>query len=124
MAPTGALEQRHGAIAILNVGRVHEEFERPSVGIDHGMAFTAHHLLSRIVAAGPACFGCLHALTVDHRCRRGWLPADPHPVELYQMMVEPLERGGVAQFIEPSIHRTPRRKLSGRKRQGHPARST
>ena len=49
-------------------------------------------------------------LAVDHGRRRRRLPADPHPVELHQMVVEPLEGGGVAQLGKPAVHRAPRRK--------------
>ena len=62
------LEQRHGAIAVLDVGGMHEEFERATTGIDHGIALTAHDLLARVIPAWASSLGGLHALAVDHRC--------------------------------------------------------
>ena len=51
MPQSRLLEQWHRAVAILHIGRVDEQCERTSVGIDHGVALAPHHLLARVVAA-------------------------------------------------------------------------
>ena len=52
------LEQRHGAIAVLHIGRVDEQLERAPVGIHHGMALAPHHLLANLRAAGLEIHFC------------------------------------------------------------------
>ena len=37
MPPPRLLEQRHRAVAILHISRVDQQFERASIGVDHGM---------------------------------------------------------------------------------------
>jgi hypothetical protein len=72
-----------GTVAVLDIGFMHEEFERAAVRIDHGVPLAPHALLAGIVAARSTGFGRLHALAVDHRGGRRRLAVEPHPVELH-----------------------------------------
>ena len=48
VASARRLEQRHRTVAVLHVGRVDEQAERSTIGVDHGVALAAKDLLRRI----------------------------------------------------------------------------
>lgn len=97
------LQQGHGAVAVLNRGRVRLEYERPTVGVDHRMPLAALDLLAGVVTARAAGLGALHALAVDHRRRRACLAPGPLAVAHQQVMIDGREQAAVAQADEPAI---------------------
>lgn len=38
-------EQRHRAVTVLNVGTMNPQFERTTIGVDHGVSLAVHDLL-------------------------------------------------------------------------------
>src|ERR1700683_1172669 len=50
------LKQRHGAVAVLNGGRMNLQRERPSVGVDQRVTLAAFDLFSGVEAARPPAF--------------------------------------------------------------------
>ena len=71
--PMRVLEQRQGAVAILDRSSMGLEHKCPSIGIDESMTFAALHLLAGIMAAWPAGLGGLDTLAVEHSRRRASL---------------------------------------------------
>ena len=68
-------------------------------------------LLAGIIPARPAGFGRLHALAVDHACRRTGLPPDPLSIGHHQSVVDPFEAALVPERGEPAIDRLPGRQV-------------
>lgn len=68
----------HGAIAVLHVGRMDEQFERSTIGIDHGMTLSPFDLLSRAVTARTTGLSdCRSRPTrASARARRGLDPSE------------------------------------------------
>lgn len=110
-ARTRGLEQGHHPIAVLNGRRMGLQFELPTVGVDHGMAFAALNLFAGGVATTDAAFGRPDALTIDHRRCRTRFMACPFQMEHDQMVVDPFPCTIVAEPDEPSINRWPGRKV-------------
>src|SRR4249920_3352763 len=71
-------QQRHRAVNILNVGRVHLHGKQQAIRIGNDVAFSSLHLLTRIKPAWTATFRGLHALAVDDT-RRGSTLASLRP---------------------------------------------
>ena len=65
-------EQQPGAIAVLNVGRMHADQKNQPQGIDQNVSLSSRHLLASIVAANSSLLSCSHALRVKNRSRRGF----------------------------------------------------
>ncbi len=63
-------QQRHRAVAVLDVRRVHGGRDQQPIGIGQDVALAALDLLAGIVAARPAGLGGLDRLAVDHPRRR------------------------------------------------------
>jgi hypothetical protein len=64
-AAARCLEQRHGAIAILDGRRMDLQCQGTTICIDHGVPLAALDLLACIIAAWAASLGGFHALTGD-----------------------------------------------------------
>ena len=114
MASSGAMRAagaRH--VAILNVGRVGLELERPAIRVHHRVPLASLDLLAAIVAPHAAALGRLDALAVDHgRGRAGFAP-DPLAVTHDQVVVDGFPRAVIAQPGEPAVHGAPRREAVG-----------
>ena len=61
-APPHGLEDIDCAIAVLNIGRAHEDKDKEaaSVSQDVALQLAALDLLARVIAAGTAAFGGFH----------------------------------------------------------------
>jgi hypothetical protein len=66
VAATGHLEQGHGTIAVLHVGRMHQQFECPAIGVDHGVALAPFTFLPASKPRGPPA-SVVFTLAIDHR---------------------------------------------------------
>ena len=64
------LQQRHGAVAILDIGRVNVNPEKKTIGIGHNMPLAAVNAFPGVVAARSTGLRSRRALAVDYRCRR------------------------------------------------------
>lgn len=104
------LQRRAATIAILNIGGRGLKKQRPSIGIDQGMALAAFDLLARIVTARTAAF----------RGPEAWLsmmaalgPASRPMLAIRhdQLVIHLLEDGFIAQAGAPAIDRLPWRKV-------------
>ena len=58
-------EQRHRAVIVLDVGRVHLQGKDAALRIGHDVALAPHHLLMGVKPARAATFRGLDGLTVD-----------------------------------------------------------
>ena len=65
-------EQQAGAVAVLQVGRMHADQENQSQGIDQKVSLSSCHLLASIVAANSSLLSCAHALRVEDRSGGGF----------------------------------------------------
>ena len=64
------LQQRHRAMAVLDVGRMNMNPEKQAIGIGHNVPLAAVNALSRVIAARPARLRGRRTLAVDHgSCR-------------------------------------------------------
>jgi hypothetical protein len=107
-AGSRCLEERPGAIAVLNGGGMGVEHERTSIGIDKCMALAAFDLLTSVVAAGTAGFRGLDALTIEHARARTGLAPNALAVEHQQVMIDRLQKSIVSQSDEPAVDRASR----------------
>jgi hypothetical protein len=116
--PSGCLQERDGAVAVLDIGRMSLDQKRAAVGVDHGVALTALDLLAGVIAPGPACLDRLDRLAVDHRRRRRRLTPDPLAVQHDQVMVEGREQTLAAKAQEPAVDGGHRREVLGQQAPG------
>jgi hypothetical protein len=110
--PTGTrcAQQRPGAVAILDVGRMCLKLDRPAVGIHQGMPLAPFDLLAGIIAPHAAAFGGSDALAIHHGGGRAGFAPNPLAVAHDQMVVDDLPAAVITQPGEPTIDRAPRRK--------------
>jgi hypothetical protein len=66
------LQQRYGAVTVLDVGRMNMNPEKEAIGIGHNMPLVAADALPSVVAARSAGLCGRRTLAVDHRRRRFW----------------------------------------------------
>ena len=66
------IKNQRGPVAILHARGVHADLQNQALGIHQQMAFAAHDLLSRIVAAHSAPASRPHALAIQDRGRGGF----------------------------------------------------
>ncbi len=66
------LQHQAGAIAILDVGGVHDHRQNQTQRINQEMALSSHDLLARIVAAHSSVVRYFNALAVEDRSGRGF----------------------------------------------------
>jgi hypothetical protein len=64
-------------MAVLDVGRLSLELQRPAVRINQRVPLTALDLLAAIVAPDASAFGRLDALAIHHGRNRAGFPACP-----------------------------------------------
>ena len=69
-AATDRGEQRHGAVTILDVGRVDQEADQGSRRVSDTMTFASRDLLARILSFRTATLCGLDRLAVDDACTR------------------------------------------------------
>src|SRR5215216_6054928 len=100
-----ALEQRHGAVTVLNLGAVHEARQEEALGVGHDVAFAALDAFEHIQAARPSALGGAHALAVDDRQRRHGLA----PLRLSrpsdEVVVHAMPGAVAAPAVEIALHR-------------------
>jgi hypothetical protein len=60
VARAGPFQQRHRTIAVLHIGWVNEQAERPAIGVDHRVTLAPEDLLGGIEAARAAAFRGFH----------------------------------------------------------------
>lgn len=65
-------EQQAGAVAVLDVRRMHADQKNQSQGIDQNMSLSSCHLLASIVATNSSLLSCSHTLRVEDRSSRGF----------------------------------------------------
>jgi len=99
------LDQRDGAVAVLNVGAVDNHREQQAHGVDEDMAFAAFHLLARVIAARAAALGGLDRLAVDDAGGRTGLAALGFARRHDQRMVDALPGAVLPPGIEIVLHR-------------------
>jgi len=90
------------------------DYQRLSVGVDHGVVLATLHFLARIITARSAGLAGLDTLAVDHRRRRGSLVSGPLAVVHDEMVVDGLEQALAAKALEPAIDRISWREVLGR----------
>ena len=91
------------------------QFERPAVGVHHGVALAPFDPLASVIAADAPALGRLDALAVDDGGCRACLAASTLTVKHHEMMVDPLPGAVVAEPRKPAISRRPWRKVFGGK---------
>ena len=111
----------HGAITVLNVGRVGLDHQDPSVGVDYGVALAALDLLACVIAPGAAGLDGLDALAVDHRRRRTGLGSASLAINHDKMVVDGLEQALAAKAQEPTLDCRHRRQVLGQQPPGDTA---
>ncbi len=104
-------QERHGAVAVLDVGRVRLDERGASVRIDGGVALATVDLLGRVVAPWPTALSGLDRLAVDGRRRRARASAGALAVGRDQGVVDGHEQAGVTPSREPTVDRRPGRKV-------------
>ena len=62
-APLQARQHEFGSLAILPIGRMHDDLEQQTEGIHQDVPLASIHLLAAVVAMRPALFGRLDRLT-------------------------------------------------------------
>ena len=118
-AATRGLQQRHGAVAILNRGGMDLQHQWPPIRVHHGVPLAAHHLLAGIITARTASLGGLDALAVDGGSTRAGLTSDALAVEHHQSVGNGLPHMTASPGREPAVDRLPGRE-TGRQ---HPPRN-
>src|SRR4249919_1366399 len=104
-------QQRHRAVNILNVGRVHLHGKQQAIRIGNDVAFSSLHLLTRIKPAWTATFRGLHALAVDDT-RRGSALASLRPTCVRdQDTIYPPPNIAIAPIVKVMLNRRVRRKV-------------
>lgn len=78
-AAAGCLQQRDGAIAVLDLGRMTLQDQGATIGVDHGVALAAVDLLARVVTTRTTGFGGFLRFGCRSPRPRGWLRAQPVP---------------------------------------------
>jgi site-specific DNA recombinase len=114
-----ASEQPACAVRVLDGGGMDDDAQQQPLRVHGDVSLAPCHLLGRIKAAGTAAFRGLHALAVDHRGRRAWLPARALAQHDHEVMTHGLPHARVQEGAEVAIHRRPRQER-GRRRQVPP----
>ena len=90
--------QQHAAIAVLDVGGMHDGLHQQALRIDQDMALLAFDLLARVVArrvdASAPLFRALDALAVDDRGRRAGLTPGLLAALHVERVMDAIERAG------------------------------
>jgi hypothetical protein len=107
----GSLQQRDGAITILDRGRLDLENQSSAIGIDHGFTLAPADFLAGVISPGPTGFRGFDALAVDYRRTGAGLAADTFAIQHHQMVVQVFPGSVVAKSGEPAIGRLMRRKM-------------
>src|SRR5476651_697755 len=105
------LQQRHGAVAILDIGRMNVNPEKKTIGIGHNMPFAAVNAFPGVVAARSAGLRSRRALAVDYRCRRLRLASELFSRAPDQNTDNPLPPARIAPSIKITLYRRVGRKL-------------
>src|SRR5438105_3428113 len=104
-------QQRHRAVNILNVGRMHLHGKQRAIRIGDDVTFSPLHLLTRIKPAWTATFRRFHALAVDNTSR-GTALASLRPARaLDQDTIDPPPNVAVAPIVKVMLNRRVRRKV-------------
>tara|TARA_R110002167_G_scaffold253980_1_gene460254 strand:+ start:4056 stop:4733 length:678 start_codon:yes stop_codon:yes gene_type:complete len=121
-SPPHGLEDIDGAIAVLNIGGVHEDEDEKPAGIGQDVALPALDLLARVIATRAAAFGGFDRLTVDHTGTRGSLATLDLAQVHDQHRVHCVEQARVAPGVKIALDRRDRREAFGQKPPGATAR--
>jgi len=117
-----SLEDIGRAIAVLNIGGMHENEDEEAAGVGQDVPLAAFDLLARVVAARAAAFGGFDRLVVDHTgtwaCLASFNLAQVHD----QHRVHRLEQTSVAPGVEIALDRRDWREAFGQKPPGTTAR--
>jgi hypothetical protein len=93
------------AIAVPDVGRMHDRSHQQTIGVDENMTFAALDFLAGIKAARAAGLAGLDRLTVDHAGRRAGLAALRLAAAHQENVIELQPHPTGAPAIEVALHR-------------------
>src|SRR3954447_21573190 len=106
-------EQWHGAVIVLNIGRVHESSQQPTFGIGDDVTLAAFHLLGHVKPPRAAAFRGLHTLAVNDAGRRRCPASDGLASQPNEIAIDPMPGSVVTPAIEVTLNRRARWKILG-----------
>ena len=99
------VEDRRGAIAVLDIGAVDDQTDQQTQRIGDDMALAPVDLLARVIAPKTTAFSGFHALAVDHARRRAGLAALEFARRHDELMVDRGQQTTVSPVVEVALHR-------------------
>ena len=102
---SGSQQGRRGAVAVLNVGFVHDEPDQVALSVGDDVALAAFDFLSGVIAAWAAAFGGFQRLAVDDAGRRARLSAGRLARRHHEGVVERGKDTAARPGVEITLHR-------------------
>lgn len=111
--PLQGCQEQLGAIAIGNIGRVHDGTNAQALRIDQQMALATVDFLPTIIAPGTTHDGRFNRLAIDDRRTRLWGMAGLYPGADPERHMQPLPQAPQASKPEVMVDRFPGRQVVG-----------
>ena len=108
---TDRFEDLGRAVAVLDIGCVHDQADQQAECIGDDVTLAALDLLARVIAPNTTAFRGFHALAVDHPGARAGLASFQLPGRHDQVMVDALQQAVGAPVVEIALDRGRRREV-------------